>query len=362
MTFHSAHNYGAMLQVYALQNIIKKLNNESYIINYRNSKIDSEYKVWNVKSKNQINILKKTISSISNYKINRERYNNFEAFMNKRFNLSKEYRTVKELNYNSPCYDVYITGSDQVWNPGIVGELSDAYTLNFGSKSIKRISYAASMGNPEIKEIYINDYKNKISKIDKISVRENDAKNSLSEIIDKKIDVVLDPTLLLTQEEWKQEIKDYKKEEEKYILAYVVKEDEEYRKIVNYLSEKTGLKVVHFEKDDNYENILKSAYTNGPLEFVNLINNAEYVVATSFHATVFSIIFNKKFYVIPHEKTGSRVTNLLDTLEIENRVVYTLDEFKQMKYSKEIDYNKVNQKLDDEREKSINWLKNAIES
>lgn len=361
ITFHSAHNYGAMLQAYALQNTIKKLNNEPYVINYRNNKIDSEYKVWNIKSKNPINVIKKTIGSIANYKINKERYNNFSSFMNKKLNLSKEYRDIKELKSNPPNYDIYITGSDQVWNPYIVGRLSDAYTLNFGDDVVKRISYAASMGSPNIEEKYADDYKNKISKINRISVRENDAKNYLSKIVNNPIDVVLDPTLLMTKQEWEVEIKDCKQINDKYILAYVVKEDEEYRKIVNYISQKTGLKVVHFEKEDNYDYILRSSYTDGPLEFVNLIKNAEYVVATSFHATVFSIIFNKKFYVIPHEKTGSRVTNLLDALEIENRVVYTSDEFKRKKYNEAIDYNKANQKLKYEREKSIEWLKSAIQ-
>ena len=81
-------------------------------------------------------------------------------------------------------------------------------------------------------------------------------------------------------------------------------------------------------KNPGYKNVLKSAYTEGPLEFVNYIKNAEYVVATSFHATVFSIIFNKKFFIVPHKKTGARVTNLLDKLEIKNRTFNSLEEFK----------------------------------
>ena len=153
ITFHSAHNYGAMLQVYALQNIIEKLNNESCVINYRNNKIDYEYKVQNIKSKNPINIIKKTIDSIVNYKVKSPKYNNFDSFMNKKLNLSKEYRMIKNLNNQPPSYDIYITGSDQVWNSGIVGELSDAYTLNFGDGKAKKVSYAASMVNPDIKEI-----------------------------------------------------------------------------------------------------------------------------------------------------------------------------------------------------------------
>ena len=362
ITFHSAHNYGAMLQVYALQEKLRELNYNVQIINYRNNKIDDQYRVWNIKGRNPLNLIKKTINSIKYYQLNNNRYINFNCFMNEKLNLSREYTSIEDLQNEYPKFDIYITGSDQVWNPNIVGELSDAYTLNFGDKKIKKISYAASIGTSTIDEKYINDYKNKISKIDRISVREEDAKESLSKIINNKVEVVLDPTLLLKKEEWELKIKENNKENEKYILAYVVKQDEEYKKIVNYLSEKTGLKVIHFERDNNYSDVLRSAYSDAPLNFINLIKNAEYVVATSFHATVFSIIFNKKFFVIPHNQTGSRVTNLLDKLDINDRVVYTLDEFKNRDYNLKIDYEKVNNILAKEREKSINWLKYAIEN
>src|SRR5699024_6214752 len=103
-------------------------------------------------------------------------------------------------------------------------------------------------------------------------------------------------------------IEKFRKQKQKYILAYMVEEDLEYTKIVNCLSEMTGLKIIHFERvKRKMKNALKSAYTKDPFEFVNLIKNADYVVTTSFHATVFSIIYNKKFFVIPHKKTGARV-------------------------------------------------------
>ena len=127
------------------------------------------------------------------------------------------------------------------------------------------------------------------------------------------------------------------------------------------MTEKTGLKVIHFSKEEHgYKNILKSAYTEGPLEFINYIKNAEYVVCTSFHATVFSIIFNKKFFVVPHRKTGARVTNLLDKLNISNRAVNSIDEFNKIDYDSEINYEEVNSILKKEREKSLEWLNKAI--
>lgn len=361
VTFHNAHNYGAALQVYALTNMLKK--NGKYdvnIIDYRKSNIENNYKIIRFYGKNPIKSLKRLIGDFIYLNKNYKRYRNFEKFKKEKLTLSnKVYWNNDKIDVKS---DVLITGSDQVWNIQIVGELSDVFTLNFGDEKVKRISYAASVGD---KNNIINNpqvYKEKLSKLDYISVREEDAKNELTKIIDKDIQVVLDPTLLLSQDDWNKEIKNCTNNiNEKYILAYMVEQDKEYVKIVNELSKRTGLKVVHFGKrNPGYINVLKSVYTEGPLEFMNYIKNAEFVVATSFHATVFSIIFNKKFFIIPHKKTGARVTNLLDKLEIKNRNIKTLEEFKKLDYNMETNWNKVNKKLEEEKIKSINWLEKAI--
>ncbi len=360
VTFHNAHNYGAMLQAYALQEVLSKTN-EVNIINYRNSVIYNQYRLFKPLRKNIIKYAKSFINDVINYSINRKRFNSFNSFMINNFKLSEEFKNKDELLNAQLNYDVLITGSDQVWNPGIVGELSDVYTLNFGEENVKRISYAASIGDAKVVSQNKDEFKRKISKIDYISVREEDAQKELEVIINKDINVVLDPTLLLTREEWEKKLNEHKNKEERYILAYVVQKDEEYMKILNKLTEKTGLKVIHFSKEEHgYKNILKSAYTEGPLEFINYIKNAEYVVCTSFHATVFSIIFNKKFFVVPHRKTGARVTNLLDKLNISNRAVNSIDEFNKIDYDSEINYEEVNSILKKEREKSLEWLNKAI--
>lgn len=361
MTFHNAHNYGAMLQVFALQNFIKNNydNVDVKVINYENKKILSNYKVFTPIRKNLIKYFKLLSNDIKNYKINSKRYNNFDRFMNTQLNLTDRCR---EINSLDESFDICITGSDQVWNPDIVGSLSNEYTLNFGNESMKRVSYAASIGDVSQVELHKKDFKEKIGKIDNISVREIDAQIALEKLLGKNIEVVLDPTMLLTKNEWNKKLENLQTENEKYILAYVVKADEEYIKIVNDLSERTGLKIIHFEKDNHgYNNVLKSAYTEGPYEFVNLIKNAEYIVATSFHATVFSIIFNKKFFIVPHKKTGARVINLVNTLGIENRLFDNFEQYKNINIDINTDWNKVNEKLNYEREKSIKFIENAIE-
>lgn len=360
VTFHSAHNYGAMLQTVALQKTLDQYDTK--IINYRNKNIDDEYKVFKLKkSKNLFRVLKNLIGQVFYIKKSAERFEKFDEFMNNKLNLTNAFYSEEDLKNNPPNMDIYITGSDQVWNVDITKGLSEIYTLNFGGNNIRRIAYAASIGNDNISQ-NTEEYKERISKIDYISVRENNAKQELSKYINKNVEVTLDPTLLIKREEWDNMLDSEPLKNEKYILCYAPKVDEEYLKIANYLSEMTGLKVVHFERrDKNYNNVLMNAYTTGPLDFVNLIKNAEYVVTTSFHAVVFSIIFNKRFFVIPHRKTGSRVTNLIEKLDIENRMFYNFHDFKDIDYKFNTNWEKAEKILEKEREKSITWLKNAIE-
>ena len=196
-----------------------------------------------------------------------------------------------------------------------------------------------------------------------ISVREEKAKELLEPILNRKISVVLDPTLLIPSYKWDEFIPKEKIIKEKYILTYVVEENLEYRKIIKELCKRTGLKVICFERkkyiDD--DNVISNEYFRDPFEFVNLIKYAEYVVTTSFHATVFSIIFNKKFVVIPHIVTGNRVSNLLEMLRIKDRAVTTLNEFKNINIDKEDNYEEINKILEDERSKSIEFIKSSIE-
>ena len=137
--------------------------------------------------------------------------------------------------------------------------------------------------------------------------------------------------------------------------------NQEFRKITRDLEEKTGYPIFHFEKKNLGKNV-KSCYTAGVLEFVEYIKNAEYVVTTSFHATVFSIIFNKKFWIIPHEITGSRVIDLVNSLELSNRIVNTLDMFLKVNYNEDINYERVERILDIKRQQSLQWLENEVKA
>lgn len=360
ITFHNAHNYGAMLQVYALQKILEKY--ETKVIDFKNKGIEKEYGLFKVNKRNLVSAIKSIGASIVFLPKNLKRRKKFNDFMNSKLKLSQTYKTESELKLNPPAYDIYITGSDQVWNYELSCKQIDAYTLNFGNDSVKRISYAASMGTTELNAKFKEKYIQNILRFDNISIRESVAEEYFEKILGRKVDVTLDPTLLLDKKVWNEEIEP-KEKKERYILAYMLSEDNEFYRILNYLSEITGLKVIHLnKKNKGIKNILRNAYSDGPIEFLGLIKNAEYVVATSFHATVFSLIFNKKFWVVPPKKIGSRITSILEKLQISDRAISSLEEFEKLDYDKEIDYVKVNKILEMERKKSIEWLENAIDS
>lgn len=363
ITFQNAHNYGATLQTYALQRFLNDKNYEANDINYKDKEIGEQYKIFRVNTKNELSFAKSIVVGIRDFIPNSIRYNRFERFIAENIILTKSYKNEKELKSNPPDADVYITGSDQVWNTGITKGLTDAYTLNFGNTDIIRISYAASIGNPIIYDYEKVFFKKKLEKIDYISVRENLAKENLNKLGFENVKVCIDPTLLVKREVWKNLIKDTKKLKRDYIFAYDVEPEKEYYEIVNNFSKEMNLPIVHFEKKNKkYVKVLKKAYTSGPLEFLTLIKNSRYVVCTSFHATVFSIIFHKDFYVIPHKETGNRVTNLLELLDIKDRVFYNYEDFENRDKKSEINWDEVDKKLEKLRNDSSNWLINAIES
>lgn len=353
-TFHRAHNYGALLQAYALQTFLER-SHDVYFIDYYNSNVYNGYKVFKPIGRNILKWPVRIYNNIANYKVNIRRNKVFNNFIVNNLKICKNSKKTYEN------FDVLITGSDQVWNSYITGGLKDEYTLNVGGSNLKRISYAASVGNINIVKDNKDLYVKKLNKLDYISVREQELKELLSEYLDdKKVTNVLDPTFLLTSDEWNKIIESNEKVKDKYILAYVVKPNDEYVKIVNELSKKTGLKVICFDNNIS-ENILERSIFSDPFDFIRLIKNAEYIVTTSFHATVFSIIFNKNFWVVPHSATGSRVTELLNKFKLTDRVVNSLEEFEKKEIDVAINYQKVNSIIEIESNKSKDWLLNSIE-
>lgn len=361
ITFHQANNYGAMLQSYALQKVLCQ-KYESKIINYNCHAISNSYKLFFKKGNSLLDTLKINIKSFLKIPFYYKRYNNFKKFRNK-LDLTRKYINEDDLKNNYPKCDAYVTGSDQIWNKNITDGFDDGYFLNFGDENIKKISYAASIGDISIINNNKKLFGEKIKNIDAISVRENDLKSIIESTYTKKVTEVLDPTLLLTKEEWLNIINKKYEISEKYIFAYSVGNGNDlYYDSINELARKTGLKVIYFDRTNKDKKIkcnCQSFYSAGPDGFVTLLKNAEYVITTSFHGLALSINLQKNFSVIL-SSYPERLTTLLNSLQLNNRIIEKGKEITDQFYKK-INWDEKTKKLLEIREKSLDWLFNSVE-
>lgn len=347
LTFHRAHNYGAVLQAFALQEYFKMCGHETFIIDYRQSFIERIYKCFSVRrcvAKNPLLILRKTLNELYNYKKRVKKKKFFESFCNEYLQLTE---SIVNPNDIPGDFDAYVHGSDQIWNSKLLGGYDLIYFGDYKTcKKAIKVSYAASM---EFKHLSLDD-KNAIKKglsfLDYISVRENKLIPILQPFTNKPIKNVIDPTLLANSIIW--ETMCQHKIEEEYILTYKIGEKTKVDNYANLLSEKLGINILSVNK-----------MNLSPNEFVRYIKYAKYIISDSFHATVFSILFKKQFYTVA-SGTGSdiRFTEILEALGLKTRI---------LKYSNEINYNKIDytrlniaHKLELYRAKSRDFIAKAL--
>lgn len=357
ITFHKAINYGAILQTYALQQTIIKLGFKNDIINYDCKFISKNYKLINLTS---IKGFLKSLLGIRNYYCKKKKFNEFI----KKYIVLTNPVDKKILNSNlfNNKYDFFITGSDQVWNYKITN-LDGIYFLDFVKEKHKINSYAASFGINDIPKELKEIYKKYLKRFSTILIREKTGINIVEELIDKKARMVLDPVFLLNEKDWLNIVYETKfdKIKNNYILVYMM--TPKINKFAKILSEKYSLQI--FNIDDfilmKKNRIGQTESKLGPEEFISAIKNARFVITSSFHAVVFSIIYNKDFFINNIDKIkqnrASRQRDLLELLEIEDRDIFNHDDDTDFV---PIDWEKVNKKLEKEREKSLNELKKML--
>ena len=188
VTFHRPYNYGADLQAYALQKKLQTMGYDVKIIDYRNKNIEETTKVvkTNFKGMNLKQIVKTCIANVGFLNKNILRKREFKKFQEQNYELSNIYKSKNELEEGKEVFDIYISGSDQIWNPEITKGIDDVYTLNLDIKNIKRISYASSLGNVKLDSCK-KELISRLKKYDFLSVREKAAQELLKEEINKKI-------------------------------------------------------------------------------------------------------------------------------------------------------------------------------
>ena len=311
-------NYGALLQAYALRKTCEKNGAEAHIIKYTPKISRDSYKVCKYKWRLRGTIV--NIQSLLHYAENKKSSERFLKFREDEFNFLGNYNSYEEMEILPPICDIYISGSDQVWNPEI--SFDKAFYFSCISKENKKLtSYAASIGIKSLPNELKNEFKKRISRFDYISVREKQAQKILEELgIDS--DVSPDPTLLLEKEEWN--VMACETIKTPYILCYFVSYPKGIEKVIEEVQKKYGKKysVVNLMTSEDSSKIgdikIRDA---GPREFLGLFKNASYVITSSFHGTVFSIINRKPFVTTLYKSTSSRVVELLNNLSLENRII-----------------------------------------
>lgn len=363
LTFHAPHNFGSMLQNYALQQFLIAKGHSVETINLRNEKQKYMYN-------HPLHIGK----SCPTYRALLGRFKDpkwlltecktwylFEHFLKHNLSLTKEYRNWSEIKQELPKlnFDAVIIGGDQIWNTYCY-DFDWSYFLPDNIKPTKKIAFCPSFGNQlqktkEDKQL-ISTIKACLTDFDFISVREKDSSEYLSRLLNKNVPVVLDPTFLIESNYYLQLLKE-PIVNEPYIYYYTPSHitDTEAENVAIGLANLLDIKIVssypRFKERTKMINV-----ASGPIEFLNLLYNAQIVIGKSFHLIVFSILFHKDFITIK-KKNDARISSLLNLLKIEKRNIDIPEEYK---FLKPIDYLTAERELTKFREETIIYLNNSL--
>lgn len=364
-----ADNYGACLQAYALQQIIKGLGHDCEIIKYTPIRALRERQGLAKLIVPLLDVLRGIKNRHSIYAHQGGMRTKFRDFKRENLIFGREsYPTIDSLYKSPPDYDVFVTGSDQLWNPIIHGMRNNrAHFLDFVPSGKRRVAYAPSIGVSRIPEHTKKEMAQLLEKMDVVSVREEAGKAVIGEISDKRCRVVLDPTLLLGPEDWKNVVVEYP-HEKPYIFCYVFSERDYVSRFIEYAKEETGFDVVvipYTQREMEKGYIIEN--NAGPKEFLGMINNASLVITDSFHATAFSINFNRPFFsLLRNEETemnnmNSRITNILRVTSLEQRLIASEADFPELQLD-DIDYSLVNESIIARRASDKQFLLDSLNS
>lgn len=358
-------NYGSTMQAFALQKTVMELGYGNRIINYVPNK--REKLAFFCKSSARFVTLKAKIENkkIESKFLNRDEIDfknrKFEEFYENSFFLTEMIPVQNQMKSLNNKYRIFLCGSDQIWNPNYFKKCN---FLDFVSESNRKIAYAPSIGTTQLTENEKRKMKSYLDRFDKISVREESSKRLIESVVDKPVQVVCDPVFLLSREKWIEKMQ-LKEPEEKYILCYFLGDNPEYQKMTEKLQESLKIKVKIIPTNTfGYALGFETQKTVGPKDWLSLLYGAEFVLTDSFHATAFSIIFNKSFYVLKRfsdtspKSQNSRIYHLLNMTGLEDRIWQNTTN---VSYIENDIWKTVDEKMRTERETSTLWLKNALE-
>ncbi len=343
-TIHACNNYGAMLQAYATQKALEKLDVEAEIVNYypREQERINRYVTKPKSLKDAIKVGFAIMNPAIHIKTRR-----FEEFHNM-MHLSKRYYSLDEIYQCPPDYDLHLVGSDQVWNLERGFSVRNYFFLDFLDDGQRKVAFASSFGNPNISEATYPQLKNYLCKFEKICIREESGVKLLKDATGLDATHVLDPTFLLSKDEWMNVAEEEPIVKGNYILYYGFDRNDTCRKMIQLVREKLAMPVVAISVSTfvpyKFDKFIQSA---GPREFINLLANASFVITSSFHGLAFATNFRKDFIVMRTGTRMSRMESLLHEFGFGNRQVDSLDETdKLLNNDVKIDYSQNEQAID----------------
>lgn len=350
LTFHRAHNAGAMLQAFALQKYISSIGDfKAELVDYRNKQIESQY-YPDLSVKYYVKYILKYFIYHKDTVLRNKMRKRYNAFLKHNLVVSKKIYDSETISSANDAYDYFITGSDQVWNLQLTDHDLN-YFLKF-AKPEKRFCYAASFGAN--RELELSDEKKEISEllgsINTLLLREQSGIDILCNIdssLEEKAKVVCDPIFFLSKEEWINNLSLEKQDNNPYILLFIVAPDTHSKKVAEQLARKNGYRIKYVnsygkrgECPENYENNTDV----GPKELLELILYAKIVITTSFHGMAFAINFNKElYYELDRRKMArnDRLKQLAKIFDLERREITD----SQIPSTIPLDYQMINEKL-----------------
>ena len=324
ITCHDVYNHGASLQAYALQTYLESIGHTIEIIGYKPDYLSRHYQLWNVDNSVYDKPIIKQLYLVAKLPVRLlalKRKRLFDIFTKKYLKLTtKRYHSSEELKRNPPQADVYIAGSDQIWNTLFQTGRDDAFYLDFAPSSAKRISYAASFATEDVADEYRPFIRKMLQNFDAVSIRERCSLPLLASLGRTDGVAVCDPVFLLTREQWENMLPN-QQIHEKYLLVYDTEYSPKVKEIAKRIAKEKKLKIYNVSAFRiGYAD--KDLWASSPTDFVQLIRDASYVVSNSFHATAFSLIFERDFCVVNRtEGINERMKSLLEGYHLEERMV-----------------------------------------
>ena len=324
ITCHDVYNHGASLQAYALQTYLESIGHTIEIIGYKPDYLSRHYQLWNVDNSVYDKPIIKQLYLVAKLPVRLlalKRKRLFDIFTKKYLKLTtKRYHSSEELKRNPPQADVYIAGSDQIWNTLFQTGRDDAFYLDFAPSSVKRISYAASFATEDVADEYRPFIRKMLQNFDAVSIRERCSLPLLASLGRTDGVAVCDPVFLLTREQWENMLPN-QQIHEKYLLVYDTEYSPKVKEIAKRIAKEKKLKIYNVSAFQiGYAD--KDLWASSPTDFVQLIRGASYVVSNSFHATAFSLIFERDFCVVNRtEGINERMKSLLEGYHLEERMV-----------------------------------------